>query len=122
MGSPSQSLRNDIVSPVTGAGAARGSRIAGELRGRGLIAALELVSARESRAPFPAAAGAGAFFCAAARHTPQPPHPKKTRRFVRNSDSPPDVAPTACRAEPRGGVKRLRRAAGVKRLRCAPRE
>jgi len=38
-----------------------------QVRGRGLIAAVELVADRASRAPFPASAAVGTFFCSAAR-------------------------------------------------------
>ena len=44
------------------------SPIAGEVRGRGLIAAIELVANRETREPFPANLGVGTFFCDRARH------------------------------------------------------
>ena len=46
---------------------ARDSPIAGEVRGRGLIAAIELVADRHTRQPFPPSLGAGAFFCERAR-------------------------------------------------------
>jgi len=44
------------------------SPIAGEVRGRGLIAAIELVANRETRQPFPPSMGVGSFFCDRARH------------------------------------------------------
>ena len=46
---------------------ARDSPIAGEVRGRGLIAAIELVADRHTRQPFPPSLGVGAFFCERAR-------------------------------------------------------